>query len=261
MTIYEVDLVPGLDIAGQCAASRSLRTLCTFTPYEPADDVFPLRIAWLQQRVRKLPGPARIQAGKRWPRDIPRKSELFTGHDQIDAVVRVLSQVEAEHGLPFPEPDPRDEPTPTRRVNSPAPAPRRDPRQEATEWGERGRALFATLDDDLARVCAELAGCAEVRMTQLYYEALDAVVTQVADPGGVIRADWGPDGPYVVVVDDAETVLADGGTKRAALDAARRLAKAHGLPSPRSLAQAAENPLLAALVASGTDPQETDIKE
>jgi hypothetical protein len=226
------------------------------------------RVDWMRARIAALTPAAKIEAGRMWPDDTPRKAEHIVDHDQIDRISKCLWQVETAHGLSFPDPDPADDtPTPAPEPDKPLTA---KPADDAVDWANKGKALLALLDDEpLAHACAVVAGCHNTRMTQLRYQALQAVVTQVGSPGGAIRAEWHGPNPDITVVAQAEQIMALGAaqatgaptaTKRIGLTAARNAAHTHGLPVPKSLGEAATSPLLAALTASGTNthnPQET----
>jgi hypothetical protein len=234
----------------------------------PAPELLAPRVDWLRARIAALTPTAKVEAGRMWPDNTPRKADHITDHDQIDRISRCLWAVETAHGLSFPDPDPADAAPPPLPAIEEKPQPK--PPIEAIEWADKGKALLALLDDEpLAHACAQVAGCTDVPMTQLRYEALQAVVTQIGDPAGAIRAAWHGPQPDIDVVPQAEQIMALGAaqaagapaaTKRIGLTAARNAARTHGLPAPKSLTEAASSPLLAALVASGTNtnnPQET----
>lgn len=275
-TLYQVDIAAGWEAVQLAVAVREWRKrkdiaeiVPAWQPVEPQGEVPPLtvvrdealeqRVRWLRGRIAALTPSARLEASKTWP-DAPRKAADITGHDQIDRISKCLWAVEQAHGLAFPDPDPNDDEPPAPVPEEPPVPP--EPEPEAVGWADRGKALLALLDDEpLARACAQVAGCDNTRMTQLLYEQLQAVVTQVGDPAGAIRAMWHGADPAITVVDQAEQILAQahGGTKTAALTAARRAARHHQLTIPKSLHDAATDPLLAALVASRTNtnnPQE-----
>jgi hypothetical protein len=130
-------------------------------------------------------------------------------------------------------------------------------------WASKGKALLSLLEDDqLARACASLAHCDAVRMTRVHYLALQAVVTQVGDPTGIVFAYWSGRGVEIRPVDDLETALiaampVDGydvkgkQSKREALRRARNVAKRLAVPAPRSYEQLCDDLLLACCVAVG----------
>lgn len=218
------------------------------------------RIDWLRTRIRALPPAARDEAARMWPDGVPRKADDLTSHDQVDRIVACLWDIEGAHGVPFPDPDPSDETEATPPREEPPVASGPNPIDQSVDWADRGKALLALLDDEpLARACAAVAGCDTKRMTERDHLALTAVVTQVSDPAGAIQAAWhGPD-PDIICHPQAAQILAQahGGTKQTALTAAKAYARAFGLDIPRSLADAASNPLLAALVATRANTPNT----
>lgn len=289
-TLYDVDIAAGWQMAQVATDVREWRKRRNLaaqlvpgngttghpagpgTPQEsnpstgPAPD-HAARLEWLRGRIAALTPSARLEAARMWPDGTPRKADQITSHDEIDRISRCLWAVEGAHGIRFPDLDPADTPPAPPTVEQRADTPK--PPNPAVDWADKGKALLALLDDEpLARACAHVAGCLDVAMNQRRYEALQAVVTQIGAVGGAIRADW--PGPTITIVDQAEQIMAIGAaqarnapnvTKAIGLQAARHAAKTHGLPTPKSLADAATSPLLAALVASGTNtipnPQET----
>jgi hypothetical protein len=259
VSLFEVDTAPGranAELARRLYEQRKVSNL--FTPVGAAEgDLLVRRQQWLRTRVKALHEAARVDYVRSWPAGVPMKAELLTA-DQVDILARHLDQIEAQHRVTFPGPDPRDEisneevPVTT----EPTIEPRPDPAAEAVEWADRGKALLSLVDDEpLARACAVAAGCAAKRMTERDYLALQAVVTQLSDPAGAVVAEWhGPDPDIVCHPQAAEMMSqAHGGTKKAGLDAAKTYARAFGLDVPKSLAHAATNPLLAAVVAARAD--------
>jgi hypothetical protein len=198
-----------------------------------------------------------------WPNGVAKISAgtPYTGVERF-AIEEWCWEVEAILGLPFPpagppvapDEDTGGEQAPDGSLNV-AEAPH--PEDEALEWAERGRALLALLDDQaLARVCAEIARADAVRMSRVRFLSLQAVVTQVSDSGGVLRAVWTGSGPTVGPVEDIEgALLASLGLERPskseALRRARNVAKRLEVPAPRSYADLCADLLLAACVAVG----------
>lgn len=178
-------------------------------------------------------------------------------------------EVEAILGLPFPpagppiapDEDAGTEQAPERPLNV---AQTPNPVDEAVEWAERGRALLALLDDEpLARACAEVARADAVRMSRVRFLSLQAVVTQVTAPHGVIRAMWDGSGVRVVPIADIENaLLATLGearpSKSEALRRARNVAKRLDVPAPRSYADLCADLLLASCVAVGHGVTDSD---
>jgi hypothetical protein len=205
-----------------------------------------------------------------WPNGVAKISAgmPYTGVERF-AIEEWIWEVEAILGLPFPPAGPPVAPNEDAGAEeapqgslSVAQAPR--PVDEALEWAERGRALLALLNDEpLARVCAEIAHCDAVRMSRVRYLSLQAVVTQVSDPAGVIRAVWTGDGPTVVAVDDIENALLatlgeERPSKSEALRRARNVARRLEVPAPRSYADLCGDLLLAACVGCGHGLTDSD---
>lgn len=222
------------------------------------------RVQWVRARVaaivttldgHPLPRP--------WPGGVPTfKAADAAGHRhtdaEIDQVVAWCNELEAILQVPFGAPDPST----LRPVGAPAPVepspPPTAPPARDTTWADKGRALRELVEDeDLFRACADVARCADVQMTREGYLCLEAVVGQVAKPVGEIGAvvaAYGAHSVRVVPSDEAAARMAEAaGGKAHALHRAKRLIKRLDLqiPSPRSLAAAAADPLLAALVAAG----------
>lgn len=235
-------------------------------PTEHGEDTTPLRLdggqeqeTHLRHRVRAIVGAL---AGRPtpwpWP-DVPTfKSGRPLTLADLHQIDRWCWTVEGILGLPFPpEQQTGIAPEPT-----PDAPPRRPPPDPATEWAERGRALLSLLDDEqLARACAATAECETTKMSRPHYLALQAVVTQVSEPAGVIFAHWGAGGVEIRPVDDIELALlaamptegtvTRAATKVTALQRAKRVAVALGRPNPRSYADVCGDLVLAACVAVG----------
>lgn len=235
------------------------------TPVQHLPDHLRTRVVTIAQALgdRGLPVP--------WPHSVAKISTgtLYTV-DELCAIDEWCWEVEAILGLPFPpagpplrpDEDAGAEETPKPPLNV-AKAPL--PPDEALVWAERGRALLALLDDEpLARVCAEIARADAVRMSLVRFLSLQAVVTQVSDPAGVLRAHWTGAGPTVVAVDDIENALlatlrAERPMKSEALRRARNVAKRLDIPAPRSYADLCGDLLLAACVAVGHGITDSDV--
>jgi hypothetical protein len=232
-------------------------------------------IGSLRQRVirivetlgtRSLPVP--------WPAGVPtfRSGSPMSFGDHV-AVDQWCWGVESLLGLPFPEEieAPREggaqgtddgeqggDPDGERMAISTHPA---DDSHE--EWARKGKALLSLLDDEqLARECAAVAQCEATKMTRLHYLALQAVVTQVSDPAGVVVAYWSGKGVEIQPAADMETALIAAmpievgefktkRTKREATRRARNVAKRLRVPAPRSYEQLCGDLLLACCVAVG----------
>src|SRR5690606_30597641 len=107
--LYEVDLSVGAHLAQLCRDVRKARNAAPLRPYvpvDPADAKLAARVAWLRDRVRALPLEARRYALRIWPQGVPRKADDLESHDQVDAIVRVLDDAEAEFEVAFGPADP-----------------------------------------------------------------------------------------------------------------------------------------------------------
>lgn len=225
------------------------------------------RLTWIRQRVATL-----MQAGHeqalvvRWHPDVPTLGQPGITDHHIEQVATWCAAVEADHGIPFGATDPlwaafaaeeaREAAAAQAAVPDASPAgPARD--EMAEHWAQRGRELLAQFDDDnVILAIAECAGLTveDSRMTADRYRNLEAVADQCAADGGAVLLQGGPDdGDWIVIPapNAADLMAAAAGTKGEARDRAARLAKRAGRIAPRSLAKAAEKPLLVALVVAG----------
>lgn len=218
---------------------------------------------WLRSRVVAI-----VETGRplpsRWPAGVPTfKSGESLSSDHLAEIERWCDDTEAMFGLPFPPERPSDA-LDVPEDPEPEPAASRGPtaRDEAEEWGAKGRALLSVLDDEqLARACAAVAQCDDVIMTRVRYLALAAIVTQVSDPAGILVARWSGSGVSLTPHEDIHLALlaqmpTDGvvitkATRSVALQRARRVAKKLGVPSPKSYEDLTADLLLAACVAVG----------
>jgi hypothetical protein len=249
-------------------------------PPPAATTLLEQRTTWLRQRVTAI-----IDAGheadlaERWPAGVPTLRQGGLTDQQVTAVAAVCDTVEALHGLPFGPADPaygnratNDEP---QHVSNPlgellgkvfdAAA---QAGSEAREYAAAGRQLLAQFDNEAERRAVADCALADGLMTADKLTRLEAVAGQVADPIGAVWFHYGAHTCEVRPSDSAVTAMVAGATggdpqfattgRTHALTRAKRLARQLELPAPRSLAQAAENALLAALVAAGHGTADTN---
>lgn len=197
-----------------------------------------------------------------WPNGTPTFKAGGVTAEHLPAIAEWCDAVEGAWQLPFPPPAPGEDTPPAAPPVLEAPRePRRDRRAEAEEWAAKGRALLGLLhDEQLARACAETARCDDALMTRERFLSLQAVVTQMSEPAGVLVAHWSSDGVDLRAVRDMEKALlaqmpTEGNiTKATKLDAlrrAKRVAKRLGMQSPKSYDELCGDLLLAACVAVG----------
>lgn len=147
--LYVVDIAAGWD-AVQTAlvvrAWRKRRDLATLLPAaalapaaaavvdEPAhvsaaldeatDDLRQRRRAWLQGRIDAMPVDAKRCLARNWPTDVPTLKAADTHtDDQLAAIATLLSTVEREFELAFPDPEPQAAPAEAPAEPTPAPKP------------------------------------------------------------------------------------------------------------------------------------------
>lgn len=131
---------------------------------------------------------------------------------------------------------------------------------EATQRRAHVTALVTDLDDDgLVTVLLTVLGADDLeQLTAVEVRAFEALVGLY---DRVVRLTVTEDGEMVLTsTPEAEAaVIAVHGSKSAALSAAKELAAHHGRPAPRSVAQAASDPVLAALLcAEAPDTSESE---
>lgn len=265
-TLIEIDIQAGWDAVQTALAVRNWRKRKDLaqiaTP--PADPVhtgtpgdgIEARVDWLRQRVRALPPAARTELAKLWPHRVPRRPEQITSHSHIDQAAAALTRVEAAHRVPFHNGDP-GRPAPQAEPE-PQPQPPASTAPDPAVLATQGQALLDQFDQPTARAIAQTARCHDRRLTPADLEALEAVAAQIAAPDGVVIADWQGPQPDIVPTPGAAAALAAlHGSKGAALTAAKIAARRHGLTVPRSLSNAAETPLLAALTAASSNTPPT----
>lgn len=216
--------------------------------------------------IRPLPVP--------WPSEVPTlKSGAVHDTEDLHIIGDWCMAVEDCCGLSLYG-DTRDRFDDSGRFLAPVAPPLRPPPvvtaapepDEAVTWAERGKALLSLLDDHkLSKAVAAVAKCEAHRMNRVRYLSLQAVLTQVQSPNGVLIAHWVP--PDVVEIraaPDIETVLLacmpmhdvasstiTAGTKGVALRRARHVAARLGLRAPKSYQDLCGDLLLAACVAVG----------
>lgn len=170
--LYLVDIAAGweaVEIAMRVRSWRKRRDLATLLPAaalapaaaavvdEPAhvsaaldeatDDLRQRRREWLQGRIDAMPADAKRCLARNWPTDVPTLKAADTHtDDQLDAIATLLSAVEREFELAFPDAEPQ--PAPAAEVPEPqpvavptAPAGPRAPRDEIELVVERLKAL------------------------------------------------------------------------------------------------------------------------
>lgn len=170
--LYLVDIAAGweaVEIAMRVRSWRKRRDLASLLPATPiaataaevvdepadvstaldeaTDDLRQRRREWLQGRIDAMPVDAKRCLARNWPADVPTLKAADThGDDQLAAIATLLSTVEREFELAFPEPEPQ--PAPSTEVPEPqpvavptAPAGPRASRDEIEEVVERLKAL------------------------------------------------------------------------------------------------------------------------
>lgn len=235
------------------------------TPDVPVSS-FELMLAHVRSRVAVIVEAA---AGRplpvQWPHGTPTFKSGGVSAEHLPAISEWCDTTEAKLGLPFPPPSP-SELAADEAARAPAPAPtpaepRPNPRADAEEWAARGRALLSLLHDEpLARACARTAQCDDTFMSRERYLALQAVVSQMSEPAGVVVAYWSGDGVELRPVNDMEKALlaqmpTEGtitkATKLDALQRGKRVAKRLGMTSPKTYDELCADLTLAACVAVG----------
>jgi hypothetical protein len=261
------DMVPALE-ASLAAANG--------TPAPGTAQVHPDRLAWITARVGRIREAGRVKfLARAWPDGVPTlKSGKPLTEAQVDLIAQACQDVEDLYGertiggettdvgpaLPFGERDPgaatvEEVPmTSEEAVTADAQARlKEDAKAEAQDWATKGAHLCDGLTGEQTRAVAELAGIGPGdTMTERHFHRLEAVVSQVGESifltsnrAGAVRIIVGP---------DAESALLDGRPKAEALAHAKAVAQSFGMPTPRSVGQAADNPRLVALVAAGWTP-------
>lgn len=228
---------------------------------EPRSDAFDFghvrsRVEVIKQAAAGRPLPAL------WPNGTPTFKSGGVTAEHLPAIAEWCDVVEAAWRLPFPPPAPGELDRPQPAAPDPQPAaPRHDHRAEAEEWAARGRALLSLLHDEpLARACARTARCDTALMSRVHYLALQAVVSQMSEPAGVLVAHWSGEGVELRAVNDMEKALlaqmpVDGiitkATKLDALQRGKRIAKRLGVQPPKTYDDLCSDLMLAACVAVG----------
>jgi len=229
----------------------------------------PERMQWLRDRIAWIyKGDAGADLERLWRVDqVPVPSAGGHTNEQVSLAAGWCYEVEATHGFQFGALDPLvaaafpgaeavdlDTLEPVQQV---------DPLEDARLWTARAKALldsYSYSDSEVLAIATAAGITAEdSRMSEQRYRHLEAIVAQLDATDGAVMLGYGPDGPFVVATSRAaermEAACTGPDGKRlgrsAALTRAKQLAKDLGLPAPRGLAKAAENPLLAALVAAG----------
>jgi len=196
-----------------------------------------------------------------WPVGVPTFKSGDVEPEHLPAIEQWCWDMEGLYGLPFPPEKPDEDDQPPQPEQDDRPKPRPNPKAEAEGWATKGRALLSLLDDDvLAHKCAETARCAAAVMSREHYLALQAVVTQVSAPAGVIVAHWSGSGVDIRGVKDMEKALLAAmpttgtvtkATKLEALRRGKRVAKRLGVKVPVTYDDLCGDVLLAACVAVG----------
>lgn len=234
----------------------------------PAATLLAQRTEWLRDRVKAV-----IDAGHEaelagvWPAGCPTLRQGGLTDAQVTDVAAVCDTIEGLHGLPFGPADPAygrgpvhiSEPLAQAVEQMAAASP--PPIAESQELADAGRALLDQFDREDERRAVAACALADGLMAAEKLDRLTAVAIQVADPIGAVWFHYGATTVDVRPSDSAINAMVAGATggdpkyattgRNFALKRAKDLARALDLPLPRSLAQAAENPLLAALVAAG----------
>lgn len=224
------------------------------------------RVDWLKGRVQTL-----IDLGheaelvRHW---LVTEAPVPIGYEYSDAQVTLVSEwchrVETVHEVPFSPLDPLFAPFLAPLMEDPCegnvePEPREDKAEDARHWTAMAQAYMEGLSEDDVHAVALAAGLTpeDSRMSARRFDHVCAIVDEMAAPdGGIILTYEGGRAmvaPSTTAADRMMAAAADGDklTKAATLTRAKAVAKDLGLPAPRGLAQAAEVPLLIALVAKG----------
>jgi hypothetical protein len=278
-TIYELDIAAGWEAAQVAIDVRKWRSHRKFAV--PFTSPTAERLRWLAGRAQKLKADfpqAFADLAASWPFGCPTFKAGGHTDDDLTRIALAISAVESKHSVPFGDPDPLTE-KPAQHVIDQLHARMRDLpadllEQLRTDWDGMpgvGSPRFTVGHVPEIEKLIEAAEALHterhrevITMLSLAYEGAehrDAVVRACGSDGerwtethlailgaftyiGVVTFENG-----VAVIPDAENLLVKTcGTKRDALAAAKDLAETHGLAKPKSVADAALNPALVALV-------------
>jgi len=235
------------------------------TPTPPATSLD--RLGWLRRRIQVIvdAGHEAALAGL-WDLEqvpAPILPDTALTDPQVDQVVEWCACVEAAVELPFPDSDPLFNLAPPEATEAPRVPPADNPvdgaRGElARHWTSQAWELFdaydITGDEEMVAAVLKAAGMDGTEtMTRDLYARLAALTSQATNVDGAVQFVYADDGTLTIepAADAEQRMTATAGTRGEARDRAARLAKQAGHIAPRSLPKAAENPLLAALVAAG----------
>lgn len=294
--LYMVDIAAGWRAAQLCAEVRSWRgnrrIASKFEP--PARE----RARWLTERVTNLRDhhpEALASLAARWPAGVPTfKQGGPQAPEDMTAVALALSAVEAEHGVPFGDPDPVGHGVDPSIVTALTARLKRLPADlgaelttSAQEQGiphVQGRRFAARHVDDLEPLLAGAEDRARERATEAFTLVSDIAGTDDAQFAATCTAcgtdgtSWTAtqlevlralrnyvgehgcvfdtaDGTTVLTLVDGEKRLVDlYGGKRDALAAVKQIAESFGLAKPKSVADAVGTTGLLALACMATTP-------
>ncbi len=266
---------PAVEAPSEAGGGGTPRGPIPPAPAAPAATPLEHRITWLRDRVARI-----IDAGyetdlaNSWPAGCPTLRQGGLTDDQVTAVAAACDTVEALHQLPFGPADPTygQQGTPLTQSVEPVTAVNPQPAPadalSASTLADIGREVLAQFGSEAEQRAVADCALAGGLMTATKLDRLTAVAEQVADPIGAVWFNYGAATCRVVPSDNAVAAMVAGATggdpqyattgRSHALNRAKRLAKQLELPAPRSLTQAAENPLLAALVAAGHGATDTN---
>ncbi len=228
------------------------------------------RIAWLKRRVHHLYGlgfGANLEA--RWlTTTVPVPLSDDYTDQQVSYAASWCDAVEADKGVDFGETDPlfavfmAEQAEERAEREAEAERQRQEagpPESEAVHWTAMARSYMDGFSDADVLAVATAAGMTpgDSRMTAQRFDHVCAIVDEMSEPDGGLVLCYDAGGarvdPSTTAADRMMAATAADGklTKTAALTRAKAVAKSLGLPAPKGLAQAAEVPLLVALVAQG----------
>ena len=229
-------------------------------PVEASDE----RMRWLRARIAAIYGEGYgPELERRWlVAEVPVPSAGGHTDEQVSLASAWCAEVEDAHEMPWGEVDPLIAAAFPKAEyvdpNTLEPPERHEPRADAKHWAGKAKALLDGFTSSEVKAIAACAGLtpADSLMSEQRYDLVEAIVGELEQ--GAVVFEYSSEGAYVAPAHNAAFLMEaacagpDGKLgKSAALMRAKALAKDLGLPAPRSLAKAAESPLLAALVAAG----------
>jgi hypothetical protein len=231
----------------------------------------PERVAWLHSRITAIVGAGHEgMLASRWNVEVvvpPVKADSKLTDEQVSLVADWCDKVEAETDMPFGTVDPvfagllDTDQTPV--VTESKPHPGRDleaEKNEAKRWVDASETLLAELPDTTRTAIVDAAGIRPgARMTEELHGRIEALADALET--GAVEPDPDVVDRIVPAADAEARMIAAAGGKGEARDRAARLAKRAGRMAPRSLAVAAKNPLLVALVVAGHGANNTNPTE